>query len=137
MRLTESLIFLSFIHRTQYSAEPSKPSHHRPFISPPAEFIISDSIIPPSPLQLFVFRALRDPGPIHSPFHYLGHRVFPSTHFFLPTLLCLPSLCINPRPPALISSVIYTFPRQYVLLIQCPAQGTASLHRGRDMRGHT
>lgn len=136
--LTESLIFLSFIHKPQDTLVLSNPSHHCPFISPPAEFIILDFIIPPSPLQVIVFCALKDRGPsILS--QYLRHYVFPSINFFLALPLSpypLPSLAVH-QPRALFPPVIYTFPRQYVLLIQRPALGTASLQGGRDTRGHT
>lgn len=95
--LTESLIFLSFIHKPQDTLVLSNPSHHCPFISPPAEFIILDFVIPPSPLQLIVFCALKDRGPsILS--QYLRHYVFPSINFFLALPLSpypLPSLAVH------------------------------------------
>lgn len=75
----------------RYTSDVSNPSHHCPFISPPAEFIILDLIIPPSPLQLFVFCSFADREPsILS--QYPRHYVFPSIYVFLALSLSLSPL---------------------------------------------
>ena len=81
----------------RYTSDLSNPSHRCPFISPPAEFIILDLIIPPSPLQLFVFCSFKDREPsILS--QYPRHYVFPSIYLFLAlsrSLSSLPSLAVH------------------------------------------
>lgn len=86
--LCESLIFPPLcLHppatrNLRQTSDLSNPSHHCPFISPPAEFVFSDLIIPPSPLRLFVFCSFKDREPsILS--QYPRHYDFPSIHLSL------------------------------------------------------
>lgn len=122
-RIADLLLYPHASRHLSYSSDLSNPAHHCPFISPPAEFIILHLIIP-STRQLFVFCSFKDREPsILS--QYPRHYVFPSIYLFLThSLSPLLSLAVH-LPRALFSVLIYTFPRQYVLLIQPPALGTA------------